>query len=58
MIDTEVSSAKTQLEYLKESLIDVERSLCIFIVDWMLKIPIGLPYKTWKKLHLIKGDWE
>lgn len=44
--------------HLRESLDDLRMSLCVFIADWILGMPIGLPYDDWVILHQLKGDWE
>ena len=45
-------------DHIRESINDLQESLCLFMVDWILGMPIGLSYEYWKKLHQIKGDWE
>jgi len=40
------------------SINDLRMSLCVFIADLILAMPVGLPYKYWVFLHQIKGDWE
>ena len=45
-------------DHLRESFDDLRMSLCVFIADWILTMPIGLPYEDWVLLHQLKGDWE
>lgn len=45
-------------DHLKESIDDLRMSLCIFMADWILAMPVGLPYDDWVLLHQIKGDYK
>ena len=47
-----------ELEQLSKSIDDLRMSLCVFIADWILAMPIGLPYEDWVVLHQLKDDWD
>ena len=45
-------------DHIRDNLNELQLSLCKFMADLILAMPIGLPYDDWVKLHLIKGDYE
>jgi hypothetical protein len=58
MNDNECSSATIIAEDMNKQILNLKITVAKFMADFMLKIPIGIPYEVWKKLHLIKGDYE
>ena len=45
-------------DHIRDSINELRLSLCKFMADLILAMPIGLSYDDWVKLHLIKGDWK
>lgn len=56
MTDKQLNS--NVFEDLTKGIHDLRMSLCIFMAEWILAMPIGLSYENWVLLHQIKGDWE
>ncbi len=45
-------------DHIRDNINELQLSLCKFMADLILEMPIGLNYDDWRKLHLMKGDWE
>ena len=53
-----VKELSDEFVHLSESIDDLRMSLCVFVADCILAMPIGLPYEDWVVLHQLKGDWD
>ena len=54
---TEKSTAKKQYESFEQTNNKIKQKLNSGLASFLLKLPVPMSYETWRKLHLIKGDW-
>ena len=52
------SSVSKQFEDITNKMDKLKNALGRFIAEWILALPIGINYDSWKYLHQVIGDWE
>jgi hypothetical protein len=58
MTEKQYSSAKVQYECFNATMKKLSDELNKGLASFFLMLPVGIPYETWRWLHIMKGDYE